>query len=279
MTINEYHNEREHYSSSILKAGLKSMKALKLAIDERDNEDVRKPHFDFGNAFELYLTNKKEFKENVAILNEDEIITKIQNERPELKNVRNSKEYKAQIADFNEVNADKYIISESDLLKMSQMAEGVLSNKIAFKLIRDSKLQETYFFADENTGVKLKSRPDLVNYESKVITDIKTISELSEREINKQINSFGYWLQALLQIEGYNSKTGDYPEAYFWLFVEKQAPYDCALVAFDMSDIEIKMNDYQILLKDLAECEKTGIWPGISAKADNEHGILTAKIW
>jgi len=277
-----YHEENEHYSATGLKHALRSLKEMRYYLDG-ELKEKRGKFLDFGNAFETKLLEPDEFKNNVAVFPAEKIKFDIREIRPELKVVGNSKEFKSAKESFYAENAEKYIIedySTEGLSTLEDMEKSCRENPIISKLLSQVEKQVSIFWTDEKTGVKLKTRPDVSRSEKNVIVDVKTTRDASPRMFSKQINDLNYWLQACLQIEGcLKSGYMEKIDGYFWLAVEKEAPFNAVIYEFDKDDIERKMIKVLMLLDRIAESEKSGVWPGYESEAKNNFGILKAKIW
>jgi hypothetical protein len=282
MPLKAYHEESEHYSATGLKHALRSLKEMRYYLDGK-LEEKRGKFLDFGNAFETKLLEPDEFKNNVAVFPAEKLKYDIQEMRPELKVVASSKEFKSVKDAFYAENSEKYIIEDygmEGLKTLEEMEKSCRENPIISKLISQVEKQVSIFWTDEKTGVKLKTRPDTSRSEKNVIVDVKTTRDASPRMFSKQINDLNYWLQACLQIEGcLKSGYMEKIDGYFWLAVEKEAPFNAVLYEFAKEDIERKMIEVRLILDKIAESEKSGIWSGYESEASNNFGILKAKIW
>lgn len=271
LNINDYHFAKpysDYLGSTNIKNAQKSLKNFKWHLDHIKNE--RKIHFDFGNAFEIALLDKHNFKNSVAIFDE------LKRPEPEMSfGSKKNKEYKA---DFYAKNINKYILSKSDLEVLELMLSSCRQNENIAEAIKDYDYQISMFWEQDN--LKLKSRPDIIKKDKGYIIDVKTCDDASPKGAAKAISNFGYTIQALLQIDG-AIKSGymDEVKYYFWLFVEKKPPYDAQLYLFDDEDREIKKMSYNLVLQRLSEAYRTNEFPGYSEFALNDKGILTAKIY
>lgn len=289
LSIEAYHYE-EPYMSYISASGLKqaknSLKAFKHYQDSKATRE-RKIHFDFGNAFELALLDTREFMSKVAVFDDRVLCRAILEERPELKSVRSSKEYKAIKADFEKEASVKkqYIINDFDdhsIETIQQMLISCNSEPTIKALLSKVEYQDSFFWECPETGLKLKTRPDVSIVNKKNIIDIKTVGngDASPRNVANTISKLNYTTQACMQIDGVQQAGYiDEVDNYFWLFVEKSAPFDAVLYEFSKEDREVKMAEYRRTLKRVASAVASGDYPGYKEEANNEFGILTAKIW
>jgi len=282
LTIEQYHEENKHYSASCLKHALRSLKELKFYMDDK-LEEKKGSHFDFGNAFETALIEESEFSKKVSVFDPSRKITELLEKKPDLKAPTMTNEFKEFKESFYSDNEDKYIIQKEGKESLDTISEMILSckdNETVKTLLKGMEKQVSIFWTDEKTGVKLKTRPDVSRTDKNILVDIKTTRDASPRAFSKQINDLNYWMQAVMQIDGCLSSgfmgTVDF---YFWIAVEKEAPYNVAIYEFHKDDIDRKFIEYRLLLEEIAICEKENKWPGYEFGANNDMGILTAKIW
>jgi len=67
-------------------------------------------------------------------------------------------------------------------------------------------------------------------------------------------------------------------DSYFWLVVEKVAPFNATIYEFAERDIAAVTDTLYYLLNKIKRGKEQNLWPGYTEQADNVHGILTAQI-
>lgn len=279
LSIEDYHYSEEYteyLSASSIKEAKKSLKAFKRYQDSREERE-RKIHFDFGNAFELALVDLKEYTNKVTVLNADL--------RPSPEKTFAAKDNKAWKLDIEaEATAQNhYLINEvgdHSAETIQRMLVSCNAEPTIKALLSKVEYQYSFFWKDAETGLKLKTRPDVSIVNKNNLIDIKTTDDASPRAVANAISKFNYPTQACMQIDGVQ-QTGYIGEVdnYFWLFVEKKAPFDAVLYEFSKEDRALKMADYKRTLKAIAIAKESNKYPGYSAGASNDYGILTAKIY
>lgn len=271
ISIDDYHNDKEYFSSSGLKLAKKSLKLFKLYLDGKlDNS--RKSHFDFGNAFELALLDRKAFENEVTVFDPDY--------RPDKTKAITSKinqEWKNNI-----FSSDKYVINskgkESDRVIL-EMLSSCYKDATIQRLIENIEYQYSMFWIDSKTGLKLKTRPDVCKSKKNVIVDVKTTEDGSPEKFSKDLANYDYPFQAVMQIDGViQSGFMKQVDAYYWLVVEKQPPYSATLYEFDPEDRRWITDEYEYTLHCVKEALDKNLFPSYSFRADNKHGILRANI-
>jgi hypothetical protein len=280
ISIEDYHANKTHVSSTVVKYAKESLKHYDWYRNGKLPQ-AEKSHFAFGNAFELALLAQNEYKEKVAIRPEGDWIAecmKIQ----EYSNVRNTKKYKELADEFDMRNRGKYFISETgseSFETIQEMLSSCYQDKVIQGLISNTEYQLSLFWTDEQSGVRMKTRPDICKRKKNVIVNLKTTLDGSPEAFSKDINKYDYALQACIESRGCVA-SGIMPtvDNYFWLVVEKVAPFNATIYEFTQSDLNACMDNLDFLLNKIARAEKQNLWPGYSERADNKYGILNAKI-
>lgn len=281
--IDAYHANRTHISATSIKEAKKCLKQFdwhrRGLMTKSDGS-----HFDFGNAFELALLDKVGFEKTVAIEQQEYWIALANEERKAegkepYTNPRNSARYKAEESKFDAANLDKYLITDADFKKVEQMLTSCYSDSTIKKLIENTDYQLSLFWTDEETGLNLKTRPDICKTKKNVVVNLKTTLDGSPKAFSKDLAKFDYPLQACVEIKGCIA-SGLMPQVdnYFWLVVEKVEPFNATIYEFIESDIRSTMMELEYYLNIIAKAQKENFYPGYTQQASNPHGILQATI-
>jgi hypothetical protein len=150
--------------------------------------------------------------------------------------------------------SDAIIVDRDDYEKLMGMYESLISDKDAMDLM-DGGIPEVSIFWEEQE-VLMKARADLLC--GKRIIDLKTTERADPYNFEKSVASFGYYIQGVHYLSGFNA------EEFFFLAIEKDAPYQIAIYQLDQAAIEIGEIERNRAIKKYKECTKTGIWPGFS---------------
>ena len=268
LSIEDYHNDKEYLSASSIKEAHKSMKHFNHYRNEV-KVDTFKPHFDLGNAFELllldYFQKTTEFNDKCIVFDESK--------RPEQDKGITSKlnqEWKQGI-----LNGDKYVIFEKDVVTLNEMLYSCQADETVRKLLGNTDKQVSLFWTDEESGIQLKTRPDVNKSKANVIVDIKTCDSAEPSDFARSVAKFNYPIQAAIQMRGAVA-TGLMPQVdkYYWLAVEKKAPYCVQIFEFDQMDWEFADMLVQQTLNKIAK----GGNKGYSEKSYNDLGIITLQL-
>lgn len=281
ISIDDYHADKKWISSSGFVHAKKSLAEYRLYLDGYyDNDNAL--HFSFGNAAELYLIDELDFYNRVAIAEESMWIEEALAYNPNLKSPRASKVFQDYKKAFESENEGKYIIpdiGEQSFEAIKVLCARCKADEWISKIIKGAEYQNSMYWIDPETGLKMKTRPDLINRELGIVIDIKTTLDGSPQRFSRTLAELDYPLQACIQIEG-AQRSGLIPsvQRYFWLLLEKNAPFNATLYEFDMGDVAVVMDEYHYQLRKLQNAYKEDHWPGYGQLADNKYGILTAKI-
>lgn len=285
ISIEDYHADCDYLSATNLKWARKSLAHFRHEMEKKVNgeEQEQKSHFGFGNAFELALCSpSKEFVEKVVIREDDMWVAEARNKQPDIVKLRNSKTYQDRAKEFEASINGRYVIN--DMGKESYecieaMIESCKRDKVINALLANMEYQVSCFWEDPETGILLKTRPDICKRKNNVIVNVKTIDDGSPQSFSRELAKYDYPLQACIEMRGVIA-TGlmDHVDKYFWLVCEKSAPFNATIYDFDQKDWGYCDDELDYLLLKLKKAKEQNLYPGYSDRADNMHGILTAEI-
>lgn len=281
VSIEAYHENKTHVSATTLKYARESLKHYDwYRRGKIKRED--KPHFSFGNAFELALLSPTEYLSKVAVLPDSELVEAAFIADPKLQKPRASAIYQKGAKEFFEANKGKYIINDTgkeSFETIEEMLSSCYQDKMIQGLIKNTEYQLSLFWDDPQTGVKLKTRPDICKRKKNIIINVKTTEDGSPEGFSKELKKWDYPLQAVIEMSGcLNSGLMESVDKYFWLVCEKVEPYNATIYEFAPADIGAVMDTFHFMLDRIKKAEEQNKWPGYSDRADNEYGILTASI-
>lgn len=278
VSIKDYHADRSHISATQIKWVRSSLAHYKWNLEHAQEPAL---HFDFGNAFELALLDESLFNEKVAVLQTQKWIA-MANEGKKFDKPKNSGVYQAEQTKFIIENQGKYLIPDvgdqsHETIKL--MLDSCHKNETIQKLLNGVEHQLSVYWTDEATGLNLKTRPDICQRKRNVVVNLKTIIDGSPESFTRELSKYDYPLQAAVEIKGcLESGLMSSVDVYYWLVVEKQAPYNATLYEFTNEDQEWVKDDLAFLLMKLERAIRENNFPGYTDRADNKYGILRAKI-
>lgn len=281
ISIEDYHADREYDSSTTIRWAKQSL-AHYAYMRSKPQED--KPHFSFGNAFELALLDLMNFGDKVAIADTEMWLAKARKEKPDTdeENLKRTGAYQKEKKDFLASVGGRYQINDvgpHSYECITRMLESCAKDSVIQRLIKGVEYQLSLFWHDDQTGLGLKTRPDISKRKNNVIVNVKTVEDGSPQSWSRELVKYDYPMQACIEMSGAVA-TGlmNSVDNYFWLVVEKVEPFNATIYEFSANDIPSCMDRLEYELDKLAKAKKENKFPGYTQEADNAYGILTAEI-
>jgi len=125
----------------------------------------------------------------------------------------------------------------------------------------------TLVWRDEESGLLCKARLDLFRAGRESIGDIKTSEDASQDGFQASLANYDYFRQGAFYVDGAKScglrdNQGRDITSFIFLCVEKTPPYAWAMYRLDDNDLALGRALNRADLLRIAECRRTGIWPG-----------------
>ncbi len=139
------------------------------------------------------------------------------------------------------------------------MAQAVRSDPIAGPIVSSGWSEGKIEWTDPVTGIECRGRVDHVNG---LLADLKTTRNLVGFE--RDIARFGYAAQIAWYADGLAASGVSTAKEPCIIAVENVQPHDVIVLRFEPDDLAVGRRIYRKCLDRLAECRKTGFWPGIS---------------
>lgn len=262
----EYHNDKTTFSSSVLK----KMKYPKLAKHYIENPPEYKEEFATGRAIHSYILEPEKFADDFLI---------------GIDAKRNSNDTRQEWADWFashgwgssrdwvieqrkpaatwnpefEKQTGKVMITPEKLEEIKLMSESVAANPDAMMLLANGAAEQSYYWQDDETGLRLRCRPDFENDD--FVTDLKSCASANPFWFKKDALRYDYLLQAAFYSDGIYQITGK-RKPFVFLAIEKTAPYLVSVISYDDATMERADKLYHHRLRKFSECLKSGVWGG-----------------
>lgn len=179
------------------------------------------------------------------------------------------------VHEFDANRKNKIIITEAEFAKVSKMVEMVKRHDIVDTLLKDAVYEKSIFWNDPETGILFKARPDI--WSSKMVVDLKTITDVAEYKLKRSALDYGYYLQAGMMYEGCKV-LGKPFDVYTILAVEKELPYAPAPFILDDFALQYGIDQFQKYKDMLAKCIKEKKWDGYPIRELNVAEYITKKL-
>lgn len=178
---------------------------------------------------------------------------------------RRTNEGKALWASFQAEAAGRELISAEDRVIVSRMAESVWRHPAAGALLNTAgEAETTHMWVDASTELECKCRPDWLLSDGSKVIDLKTTEDASPAGFRKSIGAFRYHVQAAWYLHGLELATGQRPEEFIFICVEKKPPYAVAVYVADQEMIDAGWKQARWDLDKLAVCKAADSWPSYS---------------
>ena len=139
------------------------------------------------------------------------------------------------------------------------MRDAVRNDPVASQWIVNGLAERTVEWTDSETGIECRGRMD---YVSDGLVDLKTTRSLLTFE--RDVVRYGYHSQISWYADALVAANIPVVHAPRIIAVESAPPHDVLVLTFDPADIELGRRVYRSALDRLAECRRTGFWPGVS---------------
>lgn len=166
---------------------------------------------------------------------------------------------------FEAANAERTILRADEMETAKAAAKRVLTDEIAKQWLNldVALIERAITWTDEKTGLKCKGRPDAVH---SAIVDVKSTGSIDERIFRALATRMGYFGQLGYYRRGYRILTRmSLPCAI--IAVEQDPPHDVGVFVVDDESLRVSDDEISRMLTRVAECRKTGVWPGRYQKA------------
>ena len=165
--------------------------------------------------------------------------------------------------DWVAANADRDIISAADNVLFREMADAVRRHPVAGVLVRNQYATELpIFWTDAETGLACKGKIDLICRDGTLV-DLKKTVDLTPSLFFTQAYRLGYHLQAAYYHDGLVANGIEVPRVVI-VAMEGGGPYDVVPFTVPADILEQGRTEYRALLRQVADCQTTGVWPGVS---------------
>ena len=237
-----YHQDKTAIGSTTLKTILKSPKHFLASYTEvkQDTEAFR-----FGRMFHEALLEPHHFTENYKIEPVVDMRTKL------------GKETRAEFEATLKPHQGR--ITQIEFDKIQAMIAAIQAHK-DYKFLQGGIAECAGYYADPETGILCKVRPDYFNPEYNLLVDIKTTQDCNRESFAKDIAKFRYQFQMGMYLEGVEQIMGIPVSHGMYVVVEKTFPYQCAFYRVDDIMRQQGVTQYRRALDTLATCMETNTW-------------------
>jgi hypothetical protein len=150
-----------------------------------------------------------------------------------------------------------------------RMAGKIFEHPLAGKLLQSGAAELSGWWHDEQTGVRLRFRPDFLPDTGgrPIIVDVKTSQTANPRRFARSCFDFGYYQQGAFYIDGLAATTGATDAAFVFVVVQKDEPWLVSVCQLEPEDIAYGRAQNRAAIDLYAKCRESGVWPGYDGLA------------
>jgi hypothetical protein len=161
-----------------------------------------------------------------------------------------------------QAHADGLDVLTADQFETVQaISKAALSDEYAARYLRGGSAEVTLLWADSDSGIPCKARPDFAAKDVGALVDLKSTRDASPEAFARACWNLSYAEQAAFYVDGYEAATG-VRLPYVIVAVENCAPYIVQVYRLPNAVLDIGRATYRGHLERLALCRRTGRWPG-----------------
>ncbi|MDL9938711.1 PD-(D/E)XK nuclease-like domain-containing protein [Gordonia sp. ABSL1-1] len=139
------------------------------------------------------------------------------------------------------------------------LALAAKSHALGELLFAEGQPEQSVYWHDDQTGVRLRCRPDWMTA-GPLVVDVKTTKSAAPREFSKSVVDYGYHCQEAFYRDGLAAHGID---AQFLFFaIEKGYPYLCSVIELPAEAVAAGRALNRAAIDLYARCRETDIWPG-----------------
>lgn len=236
-TFDEYLS-KDSVSASDLKTFLKSPR-LYFYEKNRTEPIPDKRHFAVGSALHEYIMEREKFNNNFII-------------SPKFD--RRKKQGKIDYEEFVLKAQGRTIINIEEMDMIKQMSVNIKMNKTFMEFFEGSDYEVSCYTKDDNTGLDLKLRPDILPINKSAIIDIKSCLDSSPNKFKGDVHSYGYALSAAYYMDFIGK------ENYVFAAIEKNPPYQSSMYVLSDEIIDYGRHQYRMGLDLLKWSKENNFW-------------------
>lgn len=175
------------------------------------------------------------------------------------------------------------VLKQAEYDSILAMREALLREPLIRDGFLDGEAERSIVWRDEETGVWLKARPDVLPKAGWVV-DYKTAKDAHPRAVERDIWKHGYHMQLALVAEGMAALGYEPAREFALVFQEKTAPYAVTIQRVPAEAVWCGVKQNRSAIRTFAQCLSEGVWPAYGEPADIKtpqfiidkcHGINT----
>lgn len=154
------------------------------------------------------------------------------------------------------------VVTPDELIHINGMAEMLKKNPLS-GLLTEGQVEKSLIWQDEETGIWLKARPDIIpEFDSTVVDYKTTVARVRPYQLTADTVKWGYHQQLALIEEGLEVLTDKRNLNMVLLFQQKAPPYHVTPIEVSPELLAIGREQNRRALRTFAKCLEANDWPG-----------------
>ena len=236
-----YHGLKDWFGSSMLKHILRSVESFHYEMTQPHKDSIA---LERGSALHVAIEGlATDGKLDLFVENIVECPTK----------TINSKAWQELKSD----NPEKSILPEAEIENVREMAEKLYRKASEINFFSEGWPELSFFWIDEETGLKLKCRPDWLKVVDGYIQldDYKTSKNHQKETFEKDVVNYSYHLSAALYSEGVRRVTGFLVESFSHFVIANTPPFEVEYYGLDRPSLEEGYALFKYVLREIVNYE------------------------
>ena len=202
----------------------------------------------FGTAFHTLMLEPELFDKTYVMKPEPVFLKDVGREAYEA--------YKGILAHLE--SCGSIVLSVIEWETLMAMREVINANENAMQLIRDSRIENSFFWQDEHSGLLVKARPDILH--ENMIVDLKTCADASPRAFQNSMVLGGYHVQGAMIRDAIEAIEERRINNVINICVETKYPHNIAIYIIDEYAIDAGQVKYKNILLELKNAIEYNSW-------------------
>lgn len=166
-----------------------------------------------------------------------------------------------------QADAGRTVLTPNDVKKIRGMARSLAEEPLAVDLLQGA-VEQTLIAKDEESGLWLKARPDVIPTSDGMFADLKTTESVVDIDLKMTLRKYGYHQQGALIWE-VCEMLGMPFDGFALVLIEKKPPYCTRVIEMSDDDLGRGRMQNRAMIRRIRKCLDSGTWPG-PGKADAE---------
>lgn len=162
-----------------------------------------------------------------------------------------------------QANAGRTVLTPKQLRAIRGMARSLAKHPLVEAGILNGHVEKSIIWKDKETGIWLKSRPDVIPNDCGDVADLKTTRKMGY-DFDDDASKLRYDMQAALAKWGIKAVLGLEMQSFSFVPVLATRPHCCDVLTLQSDDIMEAERDLRMALRVFANCLETGHWFGPS---------------